>query len=142
LQALLKGMHDVDIRTRVLSRTQNNELEKLSDVIDYIAAEEASSASFSTLTSPHTIAGSKSSYKSSSSTLDPHQISQSQTSADTVAVATLGTTARPVDSSIVRPLARNAQNVRKVTILPQSVAPQPNQLLQPPLLLSNLRLTT
>ena len=57
LQALLKGMHDVDIRTRVLSRTQNNELKKLSDVVDYIAAEEASSASFSTLNSAHTIAG-------------------------------------------------------------------------------------
>ena len=59
LQDLLKGMHDVDIRTRVLSRTQNNELDKLSDVIDYIAAEEATSASFSTLNSPHTIAGTK-----------------------------------------------------------------------------------
>ena len=63
LQALLKGMHDVDIRTRVLSRTQNNELQKLHDFIDYIAAEEASSASFSSLTNPHTIAASKSSYK-------------------------------------------------------------------------------
>ena len=58
LQALLKGMHDVDIRTRVLSRTQNNELKKLASVVDYIAAEEASSASFSTFNSPNaTIAG-------------------------------------------------------------------------------------
>ena len=63
LQALLRGMHDADIRTRVLSRTQNNELEKLSDVVDYIAAEEASSQSFSSLNSPHTIAAAKSSYK-------------------------------------------------------------------------------
>ena len=54
LQALLKGMHDVDIRTRVLSRTQNNELMRLADVVDYIAAEEASSASFSTLNNPIT----------------------------------------------------------------------------------------
>ena len=54
LQALLKGMHDVDIRTRVLSRTQNNELRKLADVVDYIAAEEASSASFSNLNNPIT----------------------------------------------------------------------------------------
>ena len=52
LQALLKGMHDVDIRTRVLSRTQNNELIRLADVVDYIAAEEASSASFSSLNNP------------------------------------------------------------------------------------------
>ena len=47
LQALLRGMHDVDIRTRVLSRTQNDELSGLAAVVDYIAAEEASSASFS-----------------------------------------------------------------------------------------------
>ena len=72
LQALLKGMHDVDIRTRVLSRTQNNELLKLPNVIDYIAAEEASSASFSSLTNPQTIAASKSSYKQQqSNTLVP-----------------------------------------------------------------------
>ena len=57
LQALLKGMHDTDIRTRVLSRMQNNELFKLGDVVDYIAAEEASSASFSSFSNPSTIAG-------------------------------------------------------------------------------------
>ena len=62
LQALLKGMHDVDIRTRVLSRTQNNELKGLEAVVDYIAAEEASLASFSRLTA-NTIAATKSSYK-------------------------------------------------------------------------------
>ena len=50
LQALLKGMHDPDIRKRVLSRTQNDELKTLATVIDYIAAEEASSASFSSIT--------------------------------------------------------------------------------------------
>ena len=63
MQALLKGMHDTDIRTRVLSRTQNSELVTLLEVTDYIAAEEASSASFSSLATPHTIAGGKSSYK-------------------------------------------------------------------------------
>ena len=56
MQALLKGMHDKDIRTRVLSRTQNSELKELSEVVDYIAAEEASSASFSTLNESNTIA--------------------------------------------------------------------------------------
>ena len=56
MQALLKGMHDKDIRTRVLSRTQNSELKELSEVVDYIAAEEASSASFSTLNEFNTIA--------------------------------------------------------------------------------------
>ena len=54
-------MHDTDIRTRVLSRTQNSELKNLMDIVDYIAAEEAVSASFSTLNNPHTIAGTKSS---------------------------------------------------------------------------------
>ena len=46
MQALLKGMSDTEIRTRVLSRTQNNELVSLLAIVDYIAAEEASSASF------------------------------------------------------------------------------------------------
>ena len=63
MQALLRGMHDGDIRTRVLSRTQNEEIKTLPSVIDYIAAEEASSASFSSLSTTNTIAGSKSSYK-------------------------------------------------------------------------------
>ena len=63
LQALLRGMHDVDIRTRVLSRTQNDELSGLSAVVDYIAAEEASLASFSTISSSHTIGAQKSTYK-------------------------------------------------------------------------------
>ena len=63
MQALLKGMHDTDIRTRVLSRTQNSELVTLLEITDYIAAEEASSASFSSLATPHTIAAGKSSYK-------------------------------------------------------------------------------
>ena len=62
LQALLKWMHHADIRTRVLSRSQNNELSKLSEIVDYVAAEEASLSSFSTLQSPHTIAA-QSSYK-------------------------------------------------------------------------------
>ena len=62
LQALLKGMHDRDIRTRVLSRTQNNELLALSQVVDYVAAEEASSASFTELNNPHIAAATKSSY--------------------------------------------------------------------------------
>ena len=48
LQALLRGMHNADIRTRVLSRSQNNELSKLSQIVDYVAAEEASLSSFST----------------------------------------------------------------------------------------------
>ena len=56
LQALLKGMHRTDIRTRVRSRTQNNELSKLPEIVDYVAAEQASLSSFSTLQSPHTIA--------------------------------------------------------------------------------------
>ena len=60
-QALLKGMNDSDIRTRVLSRTQNNELKDLTAVVDYIAAEEAAAASFSRLSK--TIAATKSSYK-------------------------------------------------------------------------------
>ena len=62
-QALLRGMHDGDIRTRVLSRTQNEELKTLATLVDYIAAEEASSASFSNMSDVHTIAGTKSSYK-------------------------------------------------------------------------------
>ena len=62
MQALLKGMNDADIRTRVLSRTQNEELKTLSSVVDYIAAEEASSASFLNM-SAHTIAGARSAYK-------------------------------------------------------------------------------
>ena len=56
LQALLKGMHDTDIRTRVLSRMQNNELTRLADVVDNIAAEEASSASFSSIRTANTVA--------------------------------------------------------------------------------------
>ena len=63
MQALLRGMHDGDIRTRVLSRTQNDELTALPEVVDYVAAEEASSASFSGMSSASTIAGTKSSYK-------------------------------------------------------------------------------
>ena len=66
IQALLRGMHDTDIRTRVLSRTQNEELKGLTDIVDYIAAEEASSASFSNM-SPQIIAGQKSSYKKQNS---------------------------------------------------------------------------
>ena len=62
MQALLKGIYNKDIRTRVLSRTQNSELKELSQVVDYIAAEEASSASFSTLSESNTIAA-NSSYK-------------------------------------------------------------------------------
>ena len=62
MQALLKGMSDTDIRTRVLSRTQNNELLTLHAIIDYIAAEEASFASFASLQHPHTVAANKSSY--------------------------------------------------------------------------------
>ena len=34
MQALLKGMHDSDIRTRVLSRTQNDELKDLTAIVD------------------------------------------------------------------------------------------------------------
>ena len=69
LQALLKGMHDVDIWTRVLSRTQNNELKGLEAVVDYNAAEEASLAFFSRLTPTNTIAAAKSSYKQLQSSL-------------------------------------------------------------------------
>ena len=67
LQALLRGMHDKDIRTRVLSRSQNDELKGLSAIVDYIAAEEASSASFSSMSSVHTLAGTKSTYKQQNS---------------------------------------------------------------------------
>ena len=63
MQALLRGMHDGDIRTRVLSRNQNEELKTLPEVVDYIAAEEASSASFSGMSPSTTIAGARSSYK-------------------------------------------------------------------------------
>ena len=49
MHCLLKGMADQDIRTRVLSRNQNNELETLSKVLDYISAEECSAQSFSSL---------------------------------------------------------------------------------------------
>ena len=68
MQALLRGMYNTDIRTRVLSRTQNEELQSLSAVVDYIAAEEASSASFSSLTHSNTLAGQKSTYKNQSRT--------------------------------------------------------------------------
>ena len=50
IQAILRGMHNVDIRTRVLSE-QNEELQGLSAIVDYIAAEEASSISFSNMIS-------------------------------------------------------------------------------------------
>ena len=40
LQSLLRGMNVTDIRTRVLSRTQNDELQGLAAIVDYIAAEE------------------------------------------------------------------------------------------------------
>ena len=53
MQALLKDMSDTDIRTRVLSRTQNNELLTLHAIIDYIAAEEASYFFFASLQHPH-----------------------------------------------------------------------------------------
>ena len=41
LQSLLRGMNVTDIRTRVrvLSRTQNDELQGLAAIVDYIAAE-------------------------------------------------------------------------------------------------------
>ena len=67
LQALLRGMHDKDIRTRVLSRSQTDELKGLSAIVDYIAAEEASSASFSSMSNVHTLAGTKSTYKQQAS---------------------------------------------------------------------------
>ena len=57
IKALFRGMHNKDILTRVLSLTQNSELKELSEVVDYIAAEEASSASFSALYKPNTITG-------------------------------------------------------------------------------------
>ena len=41
LQVLLKGMHDQDIRARVLTRTTGGELKELQEVVSYIAAEEA-----------------------------------------------------------------------------------------------------
>lgn len=44
-------------RTRVLSRTQDSELRNLVDIVNYIAALEAVSASFS---NPHTFAGTSS----------------------------------------------------------------------------------
>ena len=44
-------------------RTQNEELKTLAAVVDYIAAEEASSAYFSGMSATNTIAGSKSTYK-------------------------------------------------------------------------------
>ena len=71
MQALLRGMHDADIRTRVLSRTQNDELQGLSAVVDYIAAEEASTASFSCMSPTNTIALQKSSYKKQNSQQTP-----------------------------------------------------------------------
>ena len=55
-------MNNADIRVQVLSRTQNDELKGLAAIVDYIAAEEASSASFSSM-SAHTIGGQKYSYK-------------------------------------------------------------------------------
>lgn len=57
IKALFRGMHNKDILTRVLSLTQNSELKELSEVVDYITAEEASSASFSALYEPNTITG-------------------------------------------------------------------------------------
>ena len=63
MQALLRGMHDVDIRTRELSRTQNDEVKGLSAEVDNIAAEEASSASFSSMSPTYSIELQKSSYK-------------------------------------------------------------------------------
>ena len=71
MQALLKGMHDSDIRTRVLSRTQNDKLKDLTAIVDYIAAEEASSASFATLSNPHTIAVNRSTYNKLKHTKPP-----------------------------------------------------------------------
>ena len=50
IQAILRGMHNVDICTRVLPE-QNEELQGLSAIVDYIAAEEASSISFSKMIS-------------------------------------------------------------------------------------------
>ena len=41
-QVLLKGMSNLEIRSRVLSRTKNGKLTKLSDIVDYIATEESS----------------------------------------------------------------------------------------------------
>ena len=41
LQVLLKGMHDQDIRARVLTRTTGGELKDLQEVVSYISAEEA-----------------------------------------------------------------------------------------------------
>ena len=41
LQVLLQGMADKDIRARTLTQTANGKLVKLSDVIEYVAAEEA-----------------------------------------------------------------------------------------------------
>ena len=61
LQALLSGMHDKDIRT------QNDELKGLAAIVDYIAAEEASTASFSSMSTVHTLAGTKSAYKQQTS---------------------------------------------------------------------------
>ena len=41
LQVLLQGMSDKDIRARTLTQTANGKLKKLSEVIEYVAAEEA-----------------------------------------------------------------------------------------------------
>ena len=53
MQVLLKGMHNANIRTRVLSRTQSKELVTLLEITNYIAAEEASSASFASYIAGH-----------------------------------------------------------------------------------------
>ena len=41
MQVLPKGMHDKDIRARVLTRTTTNELTTMQEVVNYVAAEEA-----------------------------------------------------------------------------------------------------
>ena len=41
MQVLLQGMADKDIRARTLTQTANGKLNKLSEVIEYVAAEEA-----------------------------------------------------------------------------------------------------
>ena len=52
LHAILRGMFDEEIRTRVLSRHQNNELKTLPELIDYIDAEEVSTKSFQMINDP------------------------------------------------------------------------------------------
>ena len=51
-QVIIHGMGNIEIKQRVLSRCGNGELSTLSDLVDYVSAEEAALTETASLSNP------------------------------------------------------------------------------------------